>query len=537
MTVKRVAVPSPATLARLKEILAREDGARVNRGMSGAIRQVCFVDVTHEEQPDGWYRGTPELYLTRSDSWEAFVTSKVREANDNPLEVGRRYLGIRVGDDDGKTPCYRVWNADGAAYQTDVGDGSTNPITVTHDLGTRDLIVSVRENASPYEFVFPTIGATTLDTVTLTFTSTPTTDQFRVIVLPRGGGAPGVDGPGSSTNNALVRWSGTSGRTLADSAVTLSAAGAMAGALSLTGGASGLTVTGSTASGGSLVQSGTSHATAGPVDTLGDTGTADSTTTFSVARIRRVATGGTPGVGFGITEEFRMPNQAGTEMIAAALDLIWTAVGAGAEAARIALRARVAGALVDVLSVLAGALTLRETTTPATPAAGYGALWFDGSGDLNTIDDAGNVTTLGSVGDEFPRWTKVTKTYTDFSTGATTNTVTLYTLPAGWVVHGVKLKHSTSFTGGAIAAYQVTGVGVSGGATTKFYSTAHSIFQATGATVGKVAGSLPPVTAAQDIESQDATSTITITVTSSGANLDAATQGSLDVWLLLGEAV
>jgi hypothetical protein len=162
---------------------------------------------------------------------------------------------------------------------------------------------------------------------------------------------------------------------------------------------------------------------------------------------------------------------------------------------------------------------------------------FDMTG-VGELDLTG-VTVTGftpTVGDEYPKWVgPFTLDYTDFATAAMTNTINIgYTLPAGGVVHAVKIKHSQSFTGGAIASYQITGVGVgSGAAAAKFYGTAHSIFQATGATVGKICSSLLAPNAANDIESQSATTTVTATVTSAGANLDAATQGSVDIWLMV----
>lgn len=68
-------------------------------------------------------------------------------------------------------------------YVTSIGDGSNTSYTVTHSAGTKDVSVAVYENASPYEEVVPRITHTTTSAVTLEFTTAPTTNQYRVLVL------------------------------------------------------------------------------------------------------------------------------------------------------------------------------------------------------------------------------------------------------------------------------------------------------------------------------------------------------------------
>jgi hypothetical protein len=66
-----------------------------------------------------------------------------------------------------------------------IGNGSSTSFTITHNLGTRDVMVSVREVASPYAEVYATLDAlaATTDTVTIAFDSAPSTNQFRVTVM------------------------------------------------------------------------------------------------------------------------------------------------------------------------------------------------------------------------------------------------------------------------------------------------------------------------------------------------------------------
>lgn len=61
--------------------------------------------------------------------------------------------------------------------------GSSTSYTVTHNLGTRDVQVSVRETGSPYAKVEPDIAMATTNTVTISFASAPTSDQYTVTVI------------------------------------------------------------------------------------------------------------------------------------------------------------------------------------------------------------------------------------------------------------------------------------------------------------------------------------------------------------------
>jgi len=67
-------------------------------------------------------------------------------------------------------------------YSEDVGDNSATAITVTHGLGTKDVVVSVRDASSDDEVVCD-IQAATTNTVVLTFGVAPTTDQYRVVII------------------------------------------------------------------------------------------------------------------------------------------------------------------------------------------------------------------------------------------------------------------------------------------------------------------------------------------------------------------
>ncbi len=68
-------------------------------------------------------------------------------------------------------------------YATAIGNNANTSFVVTHNKGTRDVVVMVRENNSPYAQVYCDVEMTSDTTITVSFASPPTTNQFRVIVI------------------------------------------------------------------------------------------------------------------------------------------------------------------------------------------------------------------------------------------------------------------------------------------------------------------------------------------------------------------
>ena len=66
-------------------------------------------------------------------------------------------------------------------YSTDVGNSASTVYTVTHNLGTRDVIVNVYDNVT-YDTVEVDIARTSTSVVTLTFAVAPSTNAYRVVI-------------------------------------------------------------------------------------------------------------------------------------------------------------------------------------------------------------------------------------------------------------------------------------------------------------------------------------------------------------------
>ncbi len=68
-------------------------------------------------------------------------------------------------------------------YAANIGDGSSTSITVTHNLGTKDLVWNLYDNTTPFAAFITDIQMTTTNTVTIIFATAPTTNQYRVVLI------------------------------------------------------------------------------------------------------------------------------------------------------------------------------------------------------------------------------------------------------------------------------------------------------------------------------------------------------------------
>ena len=67
-------------------------------------------------------------------------------------------------------------------YAANVGDTTNTSYTVTHNLGTKDVQVTVYDNSSPYAEVVCDVQHTSTTAVTVLFSVAPSTNQYRVVV-------------------------------------------------------------------------------------------------------------------------------------------------------------------------------------------------------------------------------------------------------------------------------------------------------------------------------------------------------------------
>ena len=68
-------------------------------------------------------------------------------------------------------------------YSATVGNGIATSFVVTHNPNSRDVVITIRETASPYAQVITDVEMTTLDTVTVKFASAPTSGQYTITII------------------------------------------------------------------------------------------------------------------------------------------------------------------------------------------------------------------------------------------------------------------------------------------------------------------------------------------------------------------
>ena len=79
-------------------------------------------------------------------------------------------------------PATDATGSQGVSYEETIGNNTDTTFTITHNLGTKDVNVIVRENINLYEVVDVRWEATTINVVTVDFSAAPTTNSKRVIV-------------------------------------------------------------------------------------------------------------------------------------------------------------------------------------------------------------------------------------------------------------------------------------------------------------------------------------------------------------------
>lgn len=126
-----------------------------------------------------------------------------------------------------------------------------------------------------------------------------------------------------------------------------------------------------------------------------------------------------------------------------------------------------------------------------------------------------------------PKWRKFTVAATAFTAAAATEDIELLSLPAGGIIQGVKIKHSTAFSGGTLSALTLS-VGIVG--VLDKYASAFDVFQAVADTTFQVSNSFGS-------EDHGSATSIRLAASATGDTLDNVGTGSVDVWVLYSVAV
>lgn len=143
-----------------------------------------FVDTGSTLANTGWVSatevttvGTDPIEFVQFSGAGTFLAGNGLTLAGSTFNVGAG-TGITVNSDDVAIDTAVVVRK----YASDIGNGSATSITVTHNLGTRDVTVALYDPASSYAEVVADVEHTTTNTITVKFSIAPTTNQYRVVV-------------------------------------------------------------------------------------------------------------------------------------------------------------------------------------------------------------------------------------------------------------------------------------------------------------------------------------------------------------------
>lgn len=163
------------TFASLEAAIVTVEEGAANAGTSWRQTQVNGVLGTDDILFTPFIAATPDATETTAGKVEVATQSEVNSGaatggSGAPLVVTPETLND--------------WDGRLLRFAANVGDGSNNSFTITHNFGTRDVSVAVYKNSGSYDDVEVSVQRPSTNAVVLNFAPTvPTTNQFRVVIL------------------------------------------------------------------------------------------------------------------------------------------------------------------------------------------------------------------------------------------------------------------------------------------------------------------------------------------------------------------
>lgn len=113
---------------------------------------------------------TSEITRIIGGASEAYDTLKEIEEKLKSSDNARDLINNAVKDKAGKVA-------------KDIGDGTATEFTVSHNLNTQDVVITVRENNAPFSQVITDIEVTDANNIKVKFAKAPAQNEYRVIVI------------------------------------------------------------------------------------------------------------------------------------------------------------------------------------------------------------------------------------------------------------------------------------------------------------------------------------------------------------------
>jgi len=123
---------------------------------------------------------------TAENNAKSYTDAKIAELVDSAPETldTLRELAQALGSD----PNFATTITNILAQKTNkftqaIGDGAKTSFVLTHNLNTRDVVVMIRETASPYAQVITDVEMTTVNTITVKFAQPPATNEYTITII------------------------------------------------------------------------------------------------------------------------------------------------------------------------------------------------------------------------------------------------------------------------------------------------------------------------------------------------------------------
>lgn len=148
--------------------------------LADEIKPVLEIEITVEDEND-------PLVSHILTPYRAGITL-IREMNWEGLEAAANIDWLRPPHGESYIPFTASQIITGAQnYVTPIGNGTATTYTLTHNLGTRDLHVTVRLNSGLGNQIIPSsVRFNNTNSLSITFTTAPTTNQYVVVVSTAG---------------------------------------------------------------------------------------------------------------------------------------------------------------------------------------------------------------------------------------------------------------------------------------------------------------------------------------------------------------
>lgn len=157
-------------------------------GQTGADLEQAVFTVEEGTAAGSTYRQTTINFMigVGSPAFTTFGTSVgVATTSSTGTVTLATQTEVNTGTDAAKavTPATLTsWASAPGRYTTNIGDGSSTSYTVTHNLNTYDVDVTVCLNSGTRDDVQVTVQRASVNAVTILFSAAPTTNQYRVKV-------------------------------------------------------------------------------------------------------------------------------------------------------------------------------------------------------------------------------------------------------------------------------------------------------------------------------------------------------------------